>query len=346
MLVNCPKCGFQQPIDKYCAQCGVDMETFKPAAAPLIQRIFGNTIVQLSLLVLAAGGLGTFLYKNGPSQAETVAVNSTSSVQINANASSSAPAASSFEGQMAPVPADTEAQSTEAAAQDIVAARMDGTAIPASTLETQASPASADKRTLAASASGPSLIVTYAEVPRASYQALVESTHSTPNGAYMNFTGYSAGILPGLRGLLNAGTFKMTVLHKETRSVASAKTLQWFYGLKDPRTSSDIGFTTFVVLADNDPNDNALRGSMDVQRGWREPVGGGTLEYQRRNFPAEFEITTRTGFFMSGVMPPKSNIPNDEELTSIDVFKILRSAPFQRGESEFVIFVEFARDSN
>jgi hypothetical protein len=342
MLVNCPKCGFQQPIDKYCAQCGVDMETFKPAAPPLLQRIFGNTIVQLCLLVVAAGGLGTFLYKNGPSSSEPTAANATSRVQINSNASSSSPGAASFEGQMAPVPPDTEAQSTEAAPQDIAAARTDGAVVPASTVEALASPA--EKRSLAG-VSGPSLIVTYAEVPRASYQALVEATHSAPNGAYQNFTGYSAGILPGLRDLLNAGTFKMTVLHKETRSVASAKTLQWFYGLKDPRTAADIGFTTFVVLADSDPNDNNLRGSMDVQRGWREPAGGAT-EYQRRNFPAEFEITPRTGFFMSGVMPPRANIPNEEELTSIDVFKILRSVPFQRGESEFVIFVEFARDSN
>jgi hypothetical protein len=342
MLVNCPKCGFQQPIDKYCAQCGVDMETFKPAAPPLIQRIFGNTIVQLSLLVVVAGGLGTFLYKNGPSNTEPSAANANSRVQINSNASSSAPAASSFEGQMAPVPADPEAQSTEALAQDIVAARMEGTTVPAATLDGQANPS--EKRSLAG-VSGPSLIVTYAEVPRASYQALVDATHSTPNGAYLNFTGYSAGILPGLRDLLNAGTFKMKVLHKETRGIASAKTLQWFYGLKDPRTAADIGFTTFVVLADSDPGDNNLRGSMDVQRGWREPAGGSS-EYQRRNFPAEFEISTRTGFFMSGVMPPRANIPNEEELTSIDVFKILRSVPFQRGESEFVIFVEFARDSN
>lgn len=340
MLVNCPKCGFQQPIDKYCAQCGVDMETFKPAAPPLFQRIFGNTIVQLSLLVVVAGGLGTFLYKNGPSNTEPTVANATSRVQINSNATSSAPAASSFEGQMAPVPADTEAQSTEAAAQDIAAARMDGAAVPATALATP----STEKRSLAG-VSGPSLIVTYAEVPRNSYQALVDATHSTPNGAYQSFTGYSAGILPGLRDLLNAGNFKMTVLHRETRSVASAKTLQWFYGLKDPRSAADIGFTTFVVLADSDPADNNLRGSMDVQRGWREPAGGG-FEYQRRNFPAEFEITTRTGFFMSGVMPPRANVPNEEELTSIDVFKILRSAPFQRGESEFVIFVEFARDSN
>lgn len=344
MLVNCPKCGFQQPTDKYCAQCGVDMETFKPAAPPLVQRIFGNTIVQLSLLVVVAGGIGTFLYKNGPTKAETTASTRSSQLQINSNANSSETpppfADASFEGQMAPVPADLEAQATEGQPQALVATS--GT--PESAVAVGAGDATAEKRSVAA-VSGPSLVVTYAEVPRASFQALVDATHTVPNGAYLDFNGYSAGILPGLREKLNGSNFRMTVLHKETRSVASAKTLQWFYGLKDPRTSSDIGFTTFVMLADTDPNDNNLRGSMDVQRGWREPAPNG-FEYQRRNFPAEFEITTRTGFFMAGVMPPRANIPNEEELTSIDVFKILRSAPFQRGESEFVIFVEFVRDNN
>lgn len=342
MLVNCPKCGFQQPTDKYCAQCGVDMETFKPAAPPLVQRIFGNTIVQLSLLVVVAGGIGTFLYKNGPTKAETTASAPTSQLQINSNASSGAPPAftdASVEGQLAPVPADTEAQSTEAQPQALVATA----GSPEAAAATMANE-SGEKRNVAA-VSGPSLVVTYAEVPRASFQALVDATHTVPNGAYLDFSGYSAGILPGLREKINGSNFRMTVLHKETRSVGTAKTLQWFYGLKDPRTSADIGFTTFVMLADSDPTDNNLRGSMDVQRGWREPSPNG-IEYQRRNFPAEFEITTRTGFFMAGVMPPRANIPNEDELTTIDVFKILRSAPFQRGESEFVIFVEFVRDNN
>ncbi len=40
MLINCPRCGFQQPKDKYCAQCGVDMETFKPASPPALKRFF------------------------------------------------------------------------------------------------------------------------------------------------------------------------------------------------------------------------------------------------------------------------------------------------------------------
>jgi hypothetical protein len=50
MMINCPKCNFLQPKDQYCAQCGVNMETYRPPTAPLYQRILSNWMVQLGLL--------------------------------------------------------------------------------------------------------------------------------------------------------------------------------------------------------------------------------------------------------------------------------------------------------
>ncbi len=52
MMQTCPKCGFVQPEDKYCANCGLDIESFKPAPTPFFKRIFGNTAVQIGIVVL------------------------------------------------------------------------------------------------------------------------------------------------------------------------------------------------------------------------------------------------------------------------------------------------------
>ena len=52
MMQTCPKCGFVQPEDKYCANCGLDIENFKPTPTPLFKRIFGNTVVQIGIVVL------------------------------------------------------------------------------------------------------------------------------------------------------------------------------------------------------------------------------------------------------------------------------------------------------
>ncbi len=50
MMINCPKCNLLQPKDQYCAQCGVNMETWSPPVKPLWKKIFGNWMVQLFLL--------------------------------------------------------------------------------------------------------------------------------------------------------------------------------------------------------------------------------------------------------------------------------------------------------
>lgn len=47
---HCPKCAFAQPPDRFCAQCGVDMDQFKPKPAPLAKRIVKNTYVQIALI--------------------------------------------------------------------------------------------------------------------------------------------------------------------------------------------------------------------------------------------------------------------------------------------------------
>lgn len=65
-MMICPKCQFQQPPDTYCANCGVNMETFRPKAKPLFSRILKHWIFHLSLLVLVI--LGLVLYDRSDSR--------------------------------------------------------------------------------------------------------------------------------------------------------------------------------------------------------------------------------------------------------------------------------------
>lgn len=50
MMINCPKCSFLQEKDIYCAQCGVNMDTYKPPKKPFAKKLLGNWMVQLGLL--------------------------------------------------------------------------------------------------------------------------------------------------------------------------------------------------------------------------------------------------------------------------------------------------------
>ncbi len=50
MMIDCPKCGFSQPEDQYCAKCGVDMVAFRPKDKTYSEKFFGNTWMQFFAL--------------------------------------------------------------------------------------------------------------------------------------------------------------------------------------------------------------------------------------------------------------------------------------------------------
>ncbi|MBO9667720.1 MAG: hypothetical protein J7501_13015 [Bdellovibrio sp.] len=331
MLIKCPRCGFQQPKDKYCAQCGVDMESFKPAAPPWYQQFFGNPLVQVGLLLVVAGSAGFYIYQRGRENMHDRVTYLKSNLQINASQKGAVPTPPTTEFvEESADPEHLEAASTDApAAVSLAATKTDVTPSPE---------AKKDATRNVAKINGPHLIVYYAEVPRSALGRIVDASRGT--GQFMSFSDYTAGILPGIDRRMDAPGVK--ILHREDRPIDAGKTLQWFYGLKDRRNPNvEIGLTTFFELADIDTNN--MRGNLEIQRTWREAAPAGNFEIQRKSFPAIFEIGGGTGFFLSGVMPTQSNLENEDELTSIDVYKILRSPQFRAGDSEFVIFIEFGK---
>lgn len=59
MLIECPKCGFSQPKDQYCASCGVDMDQFRARPQPLKSRVLANPYVHITLMFVLVFA-GTF----------------------------------------------------------------------------------------------------------------------------------------------------------------------------------------------------------------------------------------------------------------------------------------------
>ncbi|WP_413586424.1 hypothetical protein [Bdellovibrio sp. HCB274] len=338
MMVTCPRCGFQQPKDKYCAQCGVDMESFKPQAQPWHKTFFKNPVLHVAVFVAIIGAGGFYIYKNKQANQSDVASTSRPSVRVNSSNNLPPPPPPAPEtnlevaGSMNEVPAAAFAAANSGDAdvsKELAAAR-------GLSAEATATPDESKKATTTKNVSGPHLTVYYAEVNRQALSRLVEASRSS--GQFIAFNDYSAGIVPGLEKRMQIAGIK--ILHKEERPVESGKTLQWTYGIKNRSTPGvEIGLTTFFELSDIDGNN--LRGNLEIQRTWREPSASGGFEIQRKSFPAIFEIGGETGFLMAGVMPAQSNLENDDELTALDVYKILRSSQFRAGESEFVIFVEY-----
>lgn len=63
MLVRCPKCNFSQPQDQYCAQCGIDMLSFKPIDLPIHKKLVKSGLFQF-MFVLILGTMIAYLVVN------------------------------------------------------------------------------------------------------------------------------------------------------------------------------------------------------------------------------------------------------------------------------------------
>ncbi|MBX7232354.1 MAG: hypothetical protein K1X29_09745 [Bdellovibrionales bacterium] len=56
-MMECPRCGFQQPDDKYCANCGLNVALFRNKPKPLLQKILSNPLFYISMTLLLIGSL-------------------------------------------------------------------------------------------------------------------------------------------------------------------------------------------------------------------------------------------------------------------------------------------------
>lgn len=61
-MQECPRCGFSQPKDRFCANCGLDIDNFHPEPQSLKDKILSNTLFQVSAVIVTIGALVFILY--------------------------------------------------------------------------------------------------------------------------------------------------------------------------------------------------------------------------------------------------------------------------------------------
>lgn len=328
MLVKCPRCGFSQPKDQYCAQCGIDMTAFKPPRKSAFMRYATDPLMYLIMALLVIGVSITTLYKKDKTDLAQRVKFLKGSLQI-----------ASTNGQ----DAKTEATAAPEAPQAVAVAE----SVPAPTASLVAAPATPAANAAVASGTTTAHIY-YTEVPRRALERLYEESQAT--GQFNSFGDYTAGILPDVQKRITAEGLKIRILEKTAKTVT--KNQQWFTGIHDNELDEDLGLSTFIELAESD--NNVFRGNLEIVRSLREldldkrslaatDPNAAAPAPQKNSYPAIFEMGPGSGFFISGVLPRKTRIVHEEELTRKGPFEILRSPAFQNKETEFVIFIEFEK---
>lgn len=349
MLMKCPRCGFSQPQDQYCAQCGVDMMNYRPPQRSAVKKIFGNPVLQIGFVLLIAGGIGTTLYhksqrdlddrvrylQSGPQVARSVSSPGVTNGLTDETATdASAPAAAdattvaanslaSPAGGSAPTGASTEAAS--------LGAKAAGEPDPAKAVE-----GGSAAKALAPKTTGAFIVrVYYAEVARAGLEQIVEESRAT--GQFNKLGNYSAGILPSLEKTLSPSNRDIKILHREEHGIDQGQSTQWFLGAHAGDPDNEMGLTTFVELTDVDAT--TYRGNLEILRSWKEGNDGS----QKTSYPAVFEVQRGAGFFMTEILPRRPRPEDAAELANISPFEVFKSAQYTGFSTEFVVFLEFDR---
>lgn len=307
MLINCPRCGFQQPQDTYCAQCGVDMTQFKPNRPPVWKRFFFNPLLQIFLFLVVITSAFLFLYKGTENDLSARENFLRSSVQVR----SSAPV-----GQAQAVVVEEEI--SELASEESTQVTAERNTPPQETPPPPTLPALGE------------LQIDYLEVSTPTLNALIES--SRQRGQFMNFPDYAAGIIANYAQV--APQISAEKLDTKAKKLnREHNLLQWDHTVS--HENDVLGLTSFFEIVEATPQ--VLRGNLEIQRSWRET---GDDLIQKKSFPAIFELAPDSAFFVTGVIPQNPG-PDEEELAKVAPFKILKSPKYRSGESELVIIFRY-----
>ena len=341
MFVNCPKCGFSQPKDRYCANCGVDMDHFIPKEVPAWKKLLTNPYIPLAGVFMVVFAAIFFirqqiheardeeirsrveLLKSGPVVVEKQATNS--------------PAPPPPPAQNSPPPAPPSPAAAPAVGAAPPASPANSAAsVPTSTLASPV-PSGGSPRAASVKPGALRMTVIYAEVDRTVWTSWQEEMQNT--GLLRSFDGVRMGPLNQADTKLKvASGFK--VLQKIERTLDQASPNQeWFVGThhgSDPENEMGL----FSSLALNDTKDGMIHGDLEVQRAFRDPKDP-TKTLERTSFGSPFELTPGSAFVMSGLLTRKYATEMEEEMNPDSFLGIFKSRNFLADQSVFTLILEF-----
>lgn len=333
MLVRCPKCGFSQPEDQYCAQCGIDMVAYQPPKQSTFLQLLRDPLFHLSFVIfISILGAILLIRKNKAPEVASMAVERRLTVPL---ASPNTPTAPS---STAPAPSSEapKTATTEMASQS----HLRDLKLEATETTTTANriPLPGATVALTKSKEAPTtgttwkVKVVYAEVNWRVLDSFVEE--SAKAGQYNSFADFSAGLLPQFQRKIAGLTRGFKTLRTDTDSIEVGKTLNWSFNYSKPNSrepaagapatatpSNDLAYSTQVNL--EDVENQIFKGNIEIIKSVKETQDPNLTNIQKINYPAAFEISSDMAFFMAGLGSHRADAP--------------------RPENEFVVFLQFEK---
>lgn len=349
MQVECPKCHFRQPEDRFCARCGIDMKAYKPPEKSFVEKILQNaTLIFLVGMILLSSGL-FFYFKSTQIKNEivdigrkTIFISSHKSQTQNGSTSGSAESESSsniqandqtanktISGEMPMATNDTTNAGAEAFANS---GKEPNAAIGTNSSTNSQTPSANNQKSH-------SLVIQYGEVTKKGFYALEDEAKTS--GQFIS-SDYSQGVINfGNQKIRNLkGDIK--IYSQDKKSIREGKMETWFQGLKSSNDSNNIGLTTEFKIKEIQ-HDRILADLKILKRFQVNLSDPNSKNFQTLEYLGSLEIADEQVYFITDVLTTQPLLAQMEYLTSISPFEILKSFNFKNDETISVFFYNFEK---
>lgn len=328
MLINCPRCGFSQPKDQYCANCGVNIEKYVPEKVNFLKKLLSNTFVQVSLVIGFTLTTSYFVLKsrtndNNPSMRRRQIISTMSNSSTSASSSNKAHSLSQNESSAAEaISSEEEHVSVELAAQNESQknqlAGYAADAGPTTPVENTTPGAQSTKKLL-------SIAVKYSfyEIDRELLNYWLQLNNLTDQSEEAG--GFQSGLVATE---IMHKQIQSPPLKTETKKVGLIQKETFNAGISRDNSDSFVGFISEIKF--DELNENQLNGTLRLTR-------KNTLGNELISVP--LAIPKQNVLFLHW----KNDVvgfDREASLNNVPPFQILRSARFLGQKTELVVIVE------
>ncbi len=319
MLIHCPRCGFSQPKDEYCASCGVNIETYVPRKANSLEKIFSSTLVQVLAVLIIALGASYFVLRDQNST--TAQVTRRKNIQQSMATSNSSLSARNIRPEIMNQSPPLESETTDVSVElqnEEQRNRLAGAGEP----NASRAAVSANSPKASAAARGqkaPAVIikVSYYEVSRTVLSYWIRSTQATPD----NESAFNAGLIN--RKIFDDQIRYASLKTESTQALINAKTNFQSQANKDGQL---IGLNSEIVMS------SLNSGSITITK---------TTAQGSESIRTFMNISPNSIFFIHW-KSDLAGLENEPILLDVPPFQIFKSKQFMGtyGTTELVMIIE------
>lgn len=346
MMVNCPKCGFSQPQDQYCAKCGVDMIAYRPRAKPFLTRLVSNTTFQISALAFLTLAGGLYVREaNRASLARTISETPIAREAEEQEAELSAAQANEEHesklklqqtvsaSESAPAPTPPPAAPAQAKESSFVASSATVADAAPPTAPAAAAPPT-NPRTGVVATAATNIRVTFIEAQRGLLNGMLRNARQSATDGTITY-----GVVADYEKRVKPGRDWRQLDEPNEQAIRLNQSNPIFKGTRDQTLGQDLGFTLKVLPVSQDREGTHLQ-VIDATRVLRDGQGGAeTFPFP---LPDNFALTPGSALIVTGVLPHRPPFEGEERLyRNVNVLKPLVSGPaFRGGATDVAIVIE------